>query len=234
MIKLEHSEVFKRKLRQDDVEDLAIPTADLAIEAIKSGRLVEAIELIEYGRGEDTRIHDAFVAIMDALCTRIAEYGEEEVEKAWRFRNSRRDQYALPGELGVQTLLEMSVETAVQRGVETQRSHHGSNTVTEEHDRYVVRCDPCGSGGRLRRRSQNIGVTKKAYPWSWSRVGVPYYCCHCAFVNEIEPIEARGYPIRITVPGDKPKDPCMHYYYKKPELIPEEYFARVGKTKTIK
>jgi hypothetical protein len=233
MIKLEQSEVFKRKMRQDDVPDLAIPTFTLAIEAMRSGKIEEAAELIEYGCAEDTRIHDTFVAIMDAFCTRFAEFGEEEVEKAWRHRNSRRDQYSLPGELGVDTVLQASVETLVQRGAETQRSHHGNITVSEERDRYVVRCDPCGSGGRLRRRSKDIGVTKKAYPWSWGRVGVPYYCCHCAIVNEIEPIEARGYPIRVTIPGDRPEDPCIHYYYKKPELIPEEYFTRVGKNKTI-
>ena len=28
--------------------------------------------------------------------------------------------------------------------------------------------------------------------------------------------------------------PVLDYYYKKPELIPEEYFTRVGKNKTIK
>lgn len=59
MIKLKPSEVFNRKLRQDDVEDLGIPTANLAIKAIKSGKLDEAIELIEYGGGEDTRLHDS-------------------------------------------------------------------------------------------------------------------------------------------------------------------------------
>ena len=237
MINLKHSDEFNRKLRQDDLEDIGKPTADAAIEAIRAGRGEEAIDLIEYGRGEDARIHDSFVTIMDSLCTFIAEHnGEDAVEKAWQFRNSRRDMYALPGLRSGQALLQMSPETLMQRGVETQRSHHGSNTVTEESDRYVVRCDPCGSGGRLRRRSKDVGIglTKEAHDWSWGRVGVPYYCCHCAIVNEIEPIEARGYPVRITMPGEKPEDPCIHYYYKKPELVPEEYFARVGKTKTIK
>jgi len=34
--------------------------------------------------------------------------------------------------------------------------------------------------------------------------------------------------------GEKPEDPCIHYYYKKPELIPKEYFTRIGVTKTIR
>ncbi len=84
------------------------------------------------------------------------------------------------------------------------------------------------------RRTRDVGTTKKAYPWSWSRSGIPYYCAHCCIQWEILPIELRGYPIRISVPGEKPEDPCVHYFYKKPELIPEEYYTSVGKTKTIK
>jgi len=34
--------------------------------------------------------------------------------------------------------------------------------------------------------------------------------------------------------GERPEDPCVHLFYKKPELIPEEYFKRVGKTKPTK
>jgi hypothetical protein len=44
-------------------------------------------------------------------------------------------------------------------------------------------------------------------------------------------IELRGYPVRITLVGDKPEDPCVHLFYKKPELIPEEYFTRIGMKK---
>ena len=67
-----------------------------------------------------------------------------------------------------------------------------------------------------------------------SRSGVPYYCVHCCMFKEILPIELRGYPIRINFPGERPEDPCIQFFYKRPELIPEEYFARVGKTKTVK
>jgi hypothetical protein len=48
---------------------------------------------------------------------------------------------------------------------------------------------------------------------------------------EILPIEMRGYPIRINLIGDKPEDPCVHFYYKKPELMPDEYFAVTGQLK---
>jgi hypothetical protein len=59
------------------------------------------------------------------------------------------------------------------------------------------------------------GRTSKAYPWSWSQAGVPYYCLHCA-VNEILMIEWGGWPLRVTeynpddtnpVPGSSTKIP---------------------------
>jgi hypothetical protein len=227
MIRLQQSEVFQRKIRQDDVAgELAIPTFTLAIEAMKAGKLDEAAELIEYGCAEDTRTHDSFVMLISELGTRLADFDEQEVARILHQKYYPRAQSYLAAK--------PSVETLLQRGAESQRSHHGNFAITEERDRYVVNCDPCGSGGRLRRVAKSIGKTKKAYPWSWGKAGIPYYCCHCSILNEIAPIEIRGYPIRITLPGDRDEDPCIHYYYKKPELIPEEYFARVGKTKTIK
>ena len=50
-------------------------------------------------------------------------------------------------------------------------------TVIEEAERFVITHDPCGSGGKLRRKGQ-FGVTKHAYQWSWGKAGVPYYCTH--------------------------------------------------------
>jgi hypothetical protein len=110
------------------------------------------------------------------------------------------------------------------------RGHYSKFTITEEADRYVFRYDPCGSGGRLLRTS-SVGVTKKGYPWSWGKKGISYYCTHCCLLFEIIPIELRGYPIAIVHCPEKPEDPCIHYYYKKPGLVPEKYFERVGMTK---
>ncbi len=124
------------------------------------------------------------------------------------------------------------VEEDLQLCTETHRFHHSNFTVTEEPDRYVVTHDPCGSGGRLK-RTMSVATTKKAYPWSWGKAGVPYYCCHCCMTWEIIPIELRGYHLRINLIADKPEDPCIHLFYKRPELIPEEYFTRLGMKKDM-
>jgi hypothetical protein len=78
-----------------------------------------------------------------------------------------------------------------------------------------------------------VGTTKKPYPWSWNKSGIPYYCCHCCVYFEIIPIELVGYPIRVHEISDDPYAPCIHYYYKKPELIPEKYYKRIGMLKGI-
>jgi hypothetical protein len=73
----------------------------------------------------------------------------------------------------------------------------------------------------------NFGATKKAYPWSWGRTNVPYYCIHCA-VNEILPTEWGGYPLWVTGYSDDAAVPCYWHFYKNPARIPAEYFERLG------
>jgi hypothetical protein len=47
-------------------------------------------------------------------------------------------------------------------------------------------------------------------------------------------IEAQGYPVKITEYSDDPNAPCVWLFYKKPELIPEHYFTRIGMKKDPK
>jgi hypothetical protein len=224
MIRLQYSEHLQRKIRQDDPQDLSIPTWTLLREAIIAGRTDEALEFLADGKVGAKTMHDLKRGESALLLTYIADnFGEEQIEKYWRHQVHTSNWLAQG----------YSVEDEVQIDAEQQRQHQGNLTIVEERDRYVITCDPCGSGGKAR-RDKIGGVTKKAYPWSWSKRGVPYYCLHCALNWEIAPIEIRGYPIRVNLIGDTPEDPCVHLFYKKPELIPEEYFTRVGKTKTIK
>jgi len=225
MIRLAKSEVFGRKIRQDDPPDLATSTWTLVRDAMQDGDMNKALELMDYGLAESKAMHDALVAFVDDGCTYIAGLGEEEVNKFLRqkyYDRIKKMISVIPG-----------VEDNLRLFTEYQRSHFSDFTVVEEPDRYVVTYDPCGSGGRLM-RTKDVARTKKAYPWSWNKSNVPYYCLHCCVAWETIPIELRGYPIRINLIPEKPEDPCVHLYYKKPELIPEEYFARVGATKTIK
>jgi hypothetical protein len=223
MIRLERSEALQRKMRKDDPPDLAISNWDVISQAIQAGKTGEALEFLDHERIASQANNDSFTAFVESLLTYIANnFGEEEVYKSLKPRYSARLAEFLSTTHGVLEEL--------QRCTESQRRHHASFSVKEEPDRYVVSYDPCGSGGRLR-RTRSVGLNKKPYPWSWDKVGVPYYCTHCCVNWEMTGIELRGYPVRITLVGDKPEDPCVHLFYKKPELIPEEYFTRIGMKK---
>ena len=224
MIRLRESEALGRKIRQDDVVDQAILTRTLVEEAIKAKRKDDALEFLDYLCAENQAIHDGIVGMIDATISYLARLDEKEIPKLMRQRFSERIQKWLKDT--------PDLEESIQRFTEYQRGHFGTSTVLEEPDRYVITLDPCGTGGRLM-RSKQVSTTKKAYPWSWSKSGVPYYCVHCCMAWEIIPTELRGYPLRINLVPEKPGDPCIHLFYKKPELIPEEYFTRIGMKKTI-
>lgn len=251
------SEALGRKIRQDEATELGMPTWLLVHEAIQGARLEEALDLLEYCRienernttwflvrqaieagrteealdllelchAESKRCNNSLALMCDASVNLVASTSEEEIEKYWRqtFSPMAKDWIdSTPG-----------IEETLWRAAEHQRTLFGNITVTEDPDRYVMKLDPCGSGGRLM-RTRTYQMTKKAYPWSWSKSGISYFCTHCAILWQIIPIELRGYPIKIVLPPEKPEDPCFHLFYKKPESIPEEYFTMVGKTKRIK
>jgi hypothetical protein len=220
MIKLESSKALGRMIRQDDTEELAISTWTLVRNAIRAGKTDEALTFLDYGYSEAKMMHDSMCSFADDILTYLATFGEEEIYKLLRKRYEpviRRWLADTPG-----------VKESLERAVEFQRGHGGVTTIKEEPNRYLVTCDPCGSGGQLRRTKDAV-KTKRGYPWTWGKSGIPYYCIHCCVMWEILPIELRGYPIRVTLIGDKPSDPCVQLYYKSPELIPQEYFARIGK-----
>jgi len=225
MIRLEKSEALQRKIRQDDLAELGIPTWALLHQAIQAGRKDAALDFLEYGLAETQEMSYQMCSFVDDTLTYLSSLGEEEeVEKALRYRYEPRVRDWLSQ---APTLTE-----AIYLFAETVRGHFGNQTIVEEADRYVLTYDPCGTGGALW-RTKNVGMTKKAYPWSWGKSGIPYYCAHCC-VHEIIATEVRGYPMYVNLPPEKPEDTCVALYYKKPELIPEEYFTRLGMTKTIK
>jgi hypothetical protein len=168
-------------------------------------------------------MHDTEHALAEAASTYIAEkFSEEELEEFWRSLVQTSRTFAF---LSAPTL-----EDAIKQTAECQRGHFGTIRITEESDKYIVTYHPCGSLGRLWEKKA-VGTTKKPYPWSWNKADIPYFCTHCNIFFEIVPAEESGYPGRVTFPPEKPGDPCVHFYYKNPKSIPEEYFARIGKTK---
>ena len=242
MLKL--SDFAGRLLRTDDAETLGKPSHLLAIDAIDAGRLDEAKDLTRTAHDEFKSLHDLYCDWMWDMLTKISErFGEAEVysmlratQEKWMLRRTWK------------AFTKMSVKTQVDLTAEVMRAHRsgakqdGELTITEDDEKFAIIMDPCGSGGRMRRGDPldgtpsrlgapyDFAVTKEAHPWSWNKKNVPLYCTHCA-VNEILPIEWGGYPLWVTDYNEDAHKPCRWLFYKKPELVPEEYWTRVGAKK---
>ncbi len=146
-----------------------------------------------------------------------------------------------------------SFDLLMQYALEGMRGHlsgparNGSIEIIEEEDRWALRFDPCGSGGRTLRDDPdtgagprmeapwNLGVTTQEHDWAWNKKGICLYCVHCCQLNERMPIRRFGYPTRVVEPpvwphvGEGAK--CTWYIYKDPTLVPEDIYRRVGAVK---
>ncbi|MFC1980971.1 hypothetical protein ACFLVN_01850 [Chloroflexota bacterium] len=202
-------------------------------EAIKSGQTDKALKLTEQCMELSHRQPISSVSFAGMALNHLTSFGEEELEKLFRLR------YSAPAAEWIATT--PGAKESVERFASGMENPYSNITITEEADRYMLTLDPCRTGGRLRKgifvgpksiklAGVSIGTTSKAYPWSWGKKGVSYYCLHECFFMEIIPIELRGYPIAVVQYAERSEDPCVLLFYKKPEQIPDEYFLRVGKT----
>lgn len=235
---LKKSELINRDLRQDEPREVGGSTLRLAYAAMDRGDLADAKRIAEYARLEWQVVHDMYVNWSWSFFTYIADtYGEAELEKAMRsvlasYYKARYDK-----------VMASDVKTQLQLTVEGLRGHlmgpgrQGDIAITEEEDRYVLKLNPCGSGGVARQRVESgneptpqlFGFSKKAHPWTWGKEHVCYYCAHCTMVNEIMAIENYGHPMRVTEYPETAEDACIWYIYKDSKNIPAEYYERVGK-----
>jgi hypothetical protein len=216
---------------QDELRELATSKLDQALDALDRGQIDEAKTLIKAMKDEYKHSFDLAEDYVWILLTYIGRtFGEEEVGKASQFR------HLVNLSQPAQKWSEMKPEDAVRFKALIHRGHHSHITLTEEKDRYVMKLDPCNTGGRMLRMGYdrpptNLGMTKGAYPWTWGKKNVSYYCVHCA-VNEIQSMEKGApHPTWIYECPENPNDPCIQYCYKRTGDVPEEYFKRIGKKK---
>lgn len=142
-----------------------------------------------------------------------------------------------------------SVEVLVLDAATSLRGHlsgpgrSGEVEIEEHADRFVLRFDPCGSGGRTLRPDAeeggpprmeppyNFAVTTRKHDWAWNTEGVCLYCVHCCQLQERVPIRRLGYPVRVVEPPvwpDGGERKCTWTIYKDPSLVPDEAYRRVG------
>lgn len=244
MLKLSDFAAVGRPVRQDDWESLGDATSTKIKQAIEEGRFDDARALVDYMIAESKGLHDLMCDWVWSLLTKIAsEFGENamfEVLKASQVTSSMKQTW--------KGFLKLSVEERVQLTAEIMRSHRcgpdqdGRIVIVEDHEKYSIQMDPCGSGGRMRRGDPvnnspsrlgppyNYGTTKNAHDWSWQKKDVPYYCLHCA-ANELLSIEWGSHPLWVTRYDEDSSKPCHWDFYKSADAIPEQYYSRLGKKK---
>ncbi len=165
----------------------------------------------------------------------------------WRYEKFDVDKH--PWDESLETLMLVACEAMRGHLVGPERT--GDMELIELDDRFVLRFDPCGSGGRTLRGDPIEGtgprmqppydwtVTEEKHSWNHYTPGVCLYCTHCIILMEEMPIDRFGYPVRVIDPplydadrtavGEAPK--CQWQMFKDPTQVPAEYYERVGRTK---
>ena len=230
----------QRWFSAQELDQMARPTMDRAIEAIDAGDLVSARRLCGEMRHEWQMLHDLMAGSILSLASFIQQrLGDEGVADAWREsmeRGWRRHHDAI-NRLDRRELVHLLAATWRAHSCSGTGPNPGSFTITEDDEKVTFTMNPCGSGQRLVLNGAYDGLadgggTREAHSWSYGRKGFPLYCTHCSFMNESMPIQWSGYPLYPSdPPGDYRTDPCTWYWYKEPDAIPERHWARYGAVK---
>jgi len=164
----------------------------------------------------------------------------------WRYEKFDIDKY--PWADALDTLMLVACEAMRGHLVGPERT--GDFELIETDDRFILRFDPCGSGGRTIRGDliegtparmeppYNWTVSEEPHPWNHFQTGVCHYCTHCIRLMEEVPIDRFGYPVRVIDPprygvddADGKPLKCQWQMFKDPTAVPEEYYERTGRTK---
>jgi hypothetical protein len=220
-----------RLFTDEELEEMSRPTMERAIEAIDAGDLEKAKGLCRTMAKEGAPLHNLYLDWAASLLIFIKEnFGKDQLQSAleycasvwWKPVCDRAETAAL--------------ENVIRGSARMMHAHFGSFSIEEDDEKFVIKNDPCGSGGRLLREGaygppKNFARIEEAGPMTFNRENFPVYCTHCAVIHQMMPIEWIGYPHPIMVPPEKPGDPCLHIIYKDPKKVPEEYYKAVGKGK---
>ena len=89
MLNFKKWDLIRRKIRQDDVEDLGIPTGDVICREIDAGNYELAKELTQYLVPEGKGLHDLYCDWCYDIFDKVAKkYGEEDLHELLRATQS--------------------------------------------------------------------------------------------------------------------------------------------------
>ena len=203
----------------------------------------------EWRRCHDRDVDHSY-GLMDEVVQR---FGEASLGRMWErviiplfsWRYEKFDTDKASWDTALETLMLVACEA--MRGHLVGPERRGDFELIETEDRYILRFDPCGSGGRTIRGDlvegtpprmeapYNWAVSQEPHPWNHFQTGICHYCTHCINLMEMVPMDRFGYPLRVVDPPRYP-DPegtqkCQWQMFKDPTAVPAELYTRAGRTK---
>jgi hypothetical protein len=207
--------------------------------AIQTGDHEHAVSALERLWLEFKIPHDVLVAWINEMLNHLSQQTEQAVldsilethQSIWGDRYATWDRM-MPWE-------KVALTVEGMRGHLSGASRKGDVLVREEEDRFVIAFDPCGTGGVLRRGDPETGreayktdgMNKQPHDWTWGKVGVHWYCSHCAIAMEWLPGRKRGHPLRPLDHNLDHNAPCVWYVYKDEKQTREYHYPRTGLAK---
>ncbi len=229
----------RRLFSDEELLELSKSYTERILQQLKAGEKEKAIELCEEMSESRIILHDFFADSCVALWSFIGEHmGEGKVEEMFRYvfdQSATRQFYDLAVAQSPPHLTALLL-------AKSWRAHScfgkgefpAKFRITEDSQKFSFHLEPCGSGARLWQRGwyeegKGGKRSEKAWPWTYNREGLPYYCIHCSFLNEILPYESEyGSLMWIVDPLGGPFKKCVWHVYKDVNDIPEKYYQRMA------
>lgn len=254
LLRLPDGEPFDRDALMRDVTARADECTSALVEADWASALMSADAVRETWRRVKDRDGDHSYGLIDAV---TKAYGEGVIGEMWDFvirplfnwRYASFDVSSQSWDKSLDQLMMVACESMRAHLVGVDRT--GDFELIEHDDRYVLRFDPCGSGGRIVRGDvvegtpsrmedpYNWSVSQEPHTWNHGQKGICHYCTHCIRLMEEMPMDQFGYPLRVVDPPVYPdSDPdarqyCQWQMFKDPEAVPVEFYERVGRAKPV-
>mgnify|MGYP001822822344 CR=1 FL=1 len=217
--------------------ELGIAAKEQLVSAARSGDQKQAHKWLKRMWLDFKVPHDVLVAWINEMFDHLAQDTEQHIldsilethQSIWGNRYEKWD-LMTPWE-------KVALTVEGMRGHLSGQDRKGNVLVREEEDRFVIAFDPCGTGGVLRRGDPETGrpaypttgMNREAHDWIWEeKIGVHWYCSHCAIAMEWLPGNQRGYVFRPLDHNMDHQAPCVWYVYKDEKMARAYHYSRTG------
>jgi hypothetical protein len=220
-----------RIFTDQELKEMGARTLDLVFEAIDAGDKEKAKALAGRMKQEFNYLHDGYMFWVSGLLTYIyRNYGIEAVEKA------EREAHTAEAKVVFKPPEKTDIRSRVEHLAGGLRGHMQPITIVETDKTISLSMKPCGSGERILQKdgySPEVGLARVKEPHriTWGMKDFPMYCVHCPLMEALELENTGKFGAVHIVTEPMGHGACEFVFFKNPEDIPEESYARIGKKK---